>query len=76
MRLLLIITACFVAIANAAPKPKYMENDKLADQGLANLKAYVAEHGYANPQKCTLKTARVRKEWYVNIFIHFAASLY
>lgn len=63
MRLALVLTN-LLAVASAAPKAKFMENDKLAHQGLANLKAYVAEHGYTNAEKCTLETAYVRKEWY------------
>jgi tyrosinase len=63
MKLSIILTAGLMVIANAAPKAKYMENDKLADKGMANLKAYIAKNGYSDPKKCTLKTAAVRKEW-------------
>jgi tyrosinase len=63
MKFSLVITG-LLAIASAAPKAKYMENDKLADQGLVNLEAYVAEHGYPNAEKCSLETAYIRKEWY------------
>jgi tyrosinase len=64
MKLSLVLTTGLLAVASAAPKAKYIENDKLADRGLNNLKAYVAEHGYPNADKCTLETAYVRKEWY------------
>ena len=63
MRLALVLTG-LLAAASAVPKAKFMENDKLAHQGLTNLKAYVVEHGYPNAEKCTLETAYVRKEWY------------
>jgi tyrosinase len=63
MKVSVMVIAGLMAVANAAPKPTQMENDKLAHQGLANLKAYVAEHGYPNAEKCTLKNAYVRKEW-------------
>jgi tyrosinase len=63
MKFSIILTAGLMASANAAPKAKHMENDKLADKGMANLKAYIATNGYPNREKCTLKNAAVRKEW-------------
>lgn len=44
---------------------KYMRNDELAAEGLQTLKAYIAQHGYVDPEKCTLENAAVRREWYV-----------
>jgi tyrosinase len=63
MKFSIIFTAGLMASANAAPRAKHMENDKLADKGMANLKAHIAMNGYPNPEKCTLKNAAVRKEW-------------
>ncbi|KAG9189203.1 tyrosinase [Alternaria panax] len=62
MKLSLILTG-LLAVASAVLNAKIMENDELAHQGLAKLKAYVTEHGYPKAEKCTLETASVRKEW-------------
>lgn len=50
---------------------KYMKNDELATEGLHRLEAHIAEHGYVNPEKCTLENAVVRREWCV---IHSISS--
>ena len=67
MKFSIYITAGLVVGASAAPKPKpkpkYMENDKLADMGMANLKAFIADNGYPSAGNCTLENAAVRKEW-------------
>jgi hypothetical protein len=44
------------------------KSDDIMVQGIHKLNAYVAKNGYPNPQKCTLKNAAVRKEWYELLF--------
>jgi tyrosinase len=40
-----------------------MGNDVLAAQALAKLSLNVAQHGYPDAGKCTLKNVAVRREW-------------
>jgi tyrosinase len=65
MKFSIIFTTVLVASASAVPNAKHMEVDKLADKGMAKLRAYIAKNGYPNPEKCTLENAAVRKEWLV-----------
>jgi tyrosinase len=66
MKFSIIFTTVLVASASAVPNVKQMEVDKLADKGMAKLKAYIDKNGYPNPEKCTLENAAVRKEWLVS----------
>jgi hypothetical protein len=43
------------------------QHDALAAQGMLNLGLYVANNGYLEPKTCSLKTVRVRREWYVSL---------
>jgi hypothetical protein len=44
----------------------FMGNDLLAAEALAKLTLDVAQNGYPDAEKCTLKNVAVRQEWYVN----------
>lgn len=54
-----------LAIANicGSVTATLVENDILAAQALAKLSLNVAENGYPNVEKCTLKNVAVRQEW-------------
>jgi tyrosinase len=54
-----------LALVSGTGASKITEHDKLAALGLANVRIDVAKNGYPNPDQCTLKNVRVRREWYV-----------
>lgn len=54
----LTVTALFGSISATI-----IGNDVLAAQALAKLSINVAQNGYPNPGKCTLKNVAVRQEW-------------
>ncbi|KAF2848810.1 Di-copper centre-containing protein [Plenodomus tracheiphilus IPT5] len=59
MRLSTFILVGLLGTASAASTG----NDVLNAKGLDALALYVAKHGYADAEKCTLETAAVRREW-------------
>ncbi|KAF2130893.1 Di-copper centre-containing protein [Dothidotthia symphoricarpi CBS 119687] len=40
-----------------------LESDLLSAQAVLNLGVHVAQNGYPNPQKCTLRNVAIRREW-------------
>ncbi|KAF1846119.1 Di-copper centre-containing protein [Cucurbitaria berberidis CBS 394.84] len=60
-----ISVAALLGVVGAAPLDARngFESDALAAKGAVNLGYHVAKNGYPNPQKCTLETAAVRREW-------------
>lgn len=67
MKVSSIVAAALFTSVSAAPidARTVLESDALTAQGVLNLGFYVAKNGYPKPQKCTLSTTAVRKEWYV-----------
>jgi tyrosinase len=59
MRLIVFAVAAF--IGNVATT--LLESDALAAKALSNLKLYVAQKGYPNPETCTWKNVVRRREW-------------
>ncbi|KAH7355704.1 hypothetical protein BKA66DRAFT_540064 [Pyrenochaeta sp. MPI-SDFR-AT-0127] len=60
-----IVAAALLSGVNAAPLEArtVFESDSLAAIGVFNLGFQVAKNGYPNPQKCTLGTTAIRREW-------------
>jgi tyrosinase len=67
MRVSTLAVAIFCGIVGAT----FMGNDALAAQALAKLTLNVAQNGYPNAEKCTLKNVAVRQEWFVNGWLCF-----
>lgn len=65
MKVSSVVAAALLGGVGAAPLEArtIFETDALAAQGVFNLGFYVAKNGYPNPQKCTLATTAVRREW-------------
>ena len=61
MKLSTIAVATFCGSVAAT----FMGNDALAAQALAKLTLNVAQNGYPEAEKCTLKNVAVRQEWFV-----------
>ena len=62
MRVSILVVAAFCGSVGAT----FMGNDALAAQALAKLTLNVAQNGYPNAEKCTLKNVAVRQEWFVD----------
>jgi len=52
-----------VALVGSTSSAKFMENDRLAAEGMAKLGVHLAENGIPCPGTCTLDKASVRREW-------------
>lgn len=58
-----ISTYLSVALAGSTTSAKFMENDRLAAEGMTKLEIHLAKNGIPSPGTCTLDKASVRREW-------------
>jgi hypothetical protein len=67
MKLSGVVVAAVLGGVAAVPSERHSayKSDELMTASFKSLKAYTDKNGYPNAQKCTLKNASVRKEWYV-----------
>jgi tyrosinase len=68
MRFSNLVTVALAGAASAAPLEARSDfkSDDIMVAGLQALNRQIAQHGYPNAQKCTLKNASVRREWYAS----------